>query len=649
MDATTRNALVGDGIELTLAERALIDAKSRANRLCFAVMLLFFRDHGRFPRATVEVDVEMVANLARRLAIPAPMAGEVFPFGVAERTLERQRAELRALFGFRQATIADAKDLVIWLRDHTVAQTRDLGQLTAMLEERCRSLAIEPPTLDRIERLVRAAVRTYENRFAVAIHARLPEEVRARLDALLRPASALDESEDAEPTAGARAVLNFVRGDPGRAGVNSVKRELERLTLIRAIALPAGLFDNVLPHEVELCRRRVAVQPPSDLRRLPEAARLTWLAAFAHLRGRALTDNLVELLVETVHAIGARAERRVEMKVINELKKVTGKTNLLFEIANASLAKPDDTVRTVIFPVAGEETLRDLVKEWQSGPMYRRSLRTTIRSSYTGHYRRMVPALLEALDFRSNNAAHQPVIEALALVRRYAGTRQRYLPTYEAVPIDGVVRPLWRDAVVDVDAKGRKRINRLTYEICVLEALRERLRSKEVWVVGANRYRNPDEDLPADFAGQRLLYYNALKLPIDANRFTADLREEMHAALAMLDAGYKRNPHVKITGKSGGWITLSPLVARPDPENLEALKAEITATWPMTGLLDIVKETDLRLGFTDALSSPTAYERLDRTELRPRLLLCLYGLGTNTGLKRMDAAGRSGPSYRELV
>jgi hypothetical protein len=54
--------------------------------------------------------------------------------------------------------------------------------------------------------------------------------VHARLDALLRPASALDESEDAEPTAGARAVLNFVRGDPGRAGVNSVKRELERLT-----------------------------------------------------------------------------------------------------------------------------------------------------------------------------------------------------------------------------------------------------------------------------------------------------------------------------------------------------------------------------------------------------------------------------------
>jgi Tn3 transposase DDE domain len=75
--------------------------------------------------------------------------------------------------------------------------------------------------------------------------------------------------------------------------------------------------------------------------------------------------------------------------------------------------------------------------------------------------------------------------------------------------------------------------------------------------------------------------------------------------------------------------------AHPEPPNFAALKAEITATWPMTSLLDMVKETDLRLGFTDALKSPTAYETLDRSILQPRLLFCLHGLGTNTGLQRM--------------
>ena len=42
--------------------------------------------------------------------------------------------------------------------------------------------------------------------------------------------------------------------------------------VIRAMDLPLGLFAGVLPHEIKLCRRRIAVQPPSDLRRLPTPA-----------------------------------------------------------------------------------------------------------------------------------------------------------------------------------------------------------------------------------------------------------------------------------------------------------------------------------------------------------------------------------------
>ncbi len=648
------SASVHDGIwDLTPADRLLIEAKRWGSRLRFAVMLLFFRARGRFPRAAAEVDEGAVAELARALGVPAPSGAASLLPGAPDRTLERQRAEIRALLGYREATVADAEEVGIWLRDHALAETRDHGRLAAQLEERCRALQVEPPTPDRVGRIVRGAVRGYEDRLHAAIHARLPPEVRERLDALLQPPPAGTEAdgEDESATAtGSRALLNFVRSDPGKAGVANVTRGLERLEAIRAIGLPSGLFAGVLPHEIELCRRRLAVQPPSDLRRLPEPARLAWLAAYAHLRGRALTDDLVELLVETVHAIGARAERRVEQQAIGELRRVTGKTSLLFEIAGTAITRPDGTVREVVFPVASEQTLRDLVREWQSGPTYRRSLRTTIRSSYAGHYRRMVPRLLDALDFRSNNATHQPVIEALALVRRYAGTRVRHIPAHEVVPIEGVVRPLWRDAVIDAGADGaRPRINRITYEICVLEALRERLRSKEVWVVGADRYRNPDEDLPADFAERRAPYYEALGLPLDAEAFIAGLQTEMRAGLSRLDTGLPRNPHVRITSRRGGWITVSPLRARPDPESIEALKAEVTATWPMTGLLDIVKEADLRLGFTDVLGSPTAYETLDRGELRPRLLLCLYGLGTNTGLRRLDAARDGGPSYRDLA
>ena len=212
----------------------------------------------------------------------------------------------------------------------------------------------------------------------------------------------------------------------------------------------------MLPHELERYRRRVTAEAPYELRRHPEAARLTWLAAFVHLRGRTLTDDLVDLLIETIHHIGARAERRVERELLDDLKRVSGKQNLLFELAGAALEQPDGIVRDVVFPVVGEQTLRDLVKEAKAtGPTYRTTLRTVIRNSYKGHYRRMVPQILQRLEFRSNNEHHRPVIQALDLLKRYADSKLQTFPAEEDVPIDGIVRGLWREAVVEKDAKGR--------------------------------------------------------------------------------------------------------------------------------------------------------------------------------------------------
>ena len=164
-----------------------------------------------------------------------------------------------------------------------------------------------------------------------------------------------------------------------------------------SIELPPDLFDHVSTRDLELCRRRVAVAAPHELRRHPAPARITWLAAFVHLRARSLTDALVDRLTDTVHRIGARAQRKVERELLDDLKRVTGKHNLRFELADAALAKPDGVVREVVFPVVGEQTLRDLVKEWKAtGPTYRTTLRTVIRNSYRGHYRRMVPDLLQS-------------------------------------------------------------------------------------------------------------------------------------------------------------------------------------------------------------------------------------------------------------
>ncbi|RYY11322.1 MAG: Tn3 family transposase, partial [Alphaproteobacteria bacterium] len=122
------------------------------------------------------------------------------------------------------------------------------------------------------------------------------------------------------------------------------------------------------------------------LRRHPDAVRHVWLAAYVYLRGRAVTDTLVDLLIETVHHIGVRAETKVEQEMLDDLKRVGGKQDLLFNLANAAVEKPDGTMREVVFPLVDEQTLRDLVRESKAtSPIYRTTLRATLRSSYRGH------------------------------------------------------------------------------------------------------------------------------------------------------------------------------------------------------------------------------------------------------------------------
>src|SRR5260370_35706804 len=107
----------------------------------------------------------------------------------------------------------------------------------------------------------------------------------------------------------------------------------------------------------------------------------------------------------------------------------------------------------------------------------------------------------------------------------------------------------------------------------------------------------------------------------------------MRAALDTLDRGLAKNPSVTI--QPNGRIVVSPLVALPEPLHLVDLKGELVQRWPMTILLDILKETVLRDGITRQFASLTSHEALDPETLQRRQLLCLYGLGTNAVLKRV--------------
>ncbi|HYX32281.1 MAG TPA: hypothetical protein VE954_04155 [Oligoflexus sp.] len=359
------------------------------------------------------------------------------------------------------------------------------------------------------------------------------------------------------------------------------------------------------PKFLDRQKQRVAVEFNYGTSQHPEHIRHTLVATYCFVRSREIIDRLVDQLIQMIHGIGSRSEKRVEKKLLNDLRKVSGKTNILCQLAEAAIEHPDGVIRDVVYPVVSEKTLKALVKELKAtGPAYRPQVQTVMRASYRGRYRRMLPAILSALKFRSNNEAHRPVIRGLELLKRYAESRVHYYDIEEEVPLKGVAKKDWLDLVIEVDNDGNERINRINYEVTLLQALRDRLCCKEIWVVGADRCRNPDDDLPGDFEERRAEYYGALSLPIDPEVFCQKIQETMTEELENLDRSMPKNSLVRILSRSDGWISVKPLDAQPEPQNLIRLKTEVGKRWPMTSLLDVLKETDLRIGLTECFRRP---------------------------------------------
>lgn len=435
--------------------------------------------------------------------------------------------------------------------------------------------------------------------------------------------------------------------------LESVLEEVKKINRIRDVGLSTSLF-NGIPHRIlEKYKTRIMAEKPSAIRDHNDPIKYVTLAMFCYVRGQEIMDNLVDLLIQVIHKIGKRSENKVNKKIVAELKRVDGKQAILLELARVIVANPDGIIKEVVYPFVKEETLQSIIKESQLMRGYKEQVYATMRASYSSHYRRMLSPILSTISFQSNNAIHQPVLKALKILNKYLDSSTVYYPLNQKIPIKGIIKPSWQEIIVekiDNDEKGGKqqeRVNRINYEIAVLKALREGLRCKEIWVNGANKYRNPDEDLPADFDDKRDEYYLALNRPKDVEAFTAKLQQEMKEALSMLSNGLSKNTKVKVLGKKRGCISLSPLDAQAPPPNLEAIKKQVFEQWQTIGLLDILKETNFRTDFTSVFASTASREYLDLNQLTKRLLLCVFAYGTNTGLKRISASNPD-INYEEL-
>ncbi|MFC6083010.1 DUF4158 domain-containing protein [Sphaerisporangium aureirubrum] len=572
--------LVGD-------ELAQLSGRRGATKLGFALLLRFYAVHGRFPMGRAEIPDQAVAYVARLVDVPS---SELRLYEWDGRTIKAHRGDIRRYFGFRECSLADADKAADWLAVKVCGKERQADRVRAELLAHLREERIELPARDRIRRIIGTALRQSEQSQTAHISSRLPAEAIPRLLALIAKSAdpggeAGSEVEDDGALFGVAEaagvdVFAVIREEPGNVSVKTIEREVFKLTAIRAVGLPDDVFADIAPKVLAAWRARVAAEAPSHLRSHPHDIKVTLLAAYLHCRAREITDTLVDLLISTVHRINARADTKVTSDFVAELKRVSGKENILFKMTEAALESPESRVEDVIYPAVpgGHTTLISLLHEFKAkGTSYRQHKQRVFKASYTSHYRTGLIQILEVLEFGSTNTVHAPMMQALTLIKRYKAEQSNRIKCYalgENAPVEGIVPAELVELMYRADSTKRQRILRSVYECGVFQTLREKLRCKEIWVVGADRWRNPDDDLPKDFETHRAENYANLRKPLDPQVFIDQLRSEMHAELSALNdaLGGKGLAWLKIAERrNAGAIQLNPLDAAPEPRNLRRL------------------------------------------------------------------------------
>ncbi len=629
---------------LTTEESELLYKKTPHGRLGFVVSLKYFQNEGYFPEHCREIPEAVLGYLANQIGVSGDNLSHYEFIG---RTGKRDRAEILSFLGIRRAREKDRSELASVLRTEMLPLDPTFNSLQDFAIHWFTNRRIEPPGSVRLERLIRSTIHTFETDLFNRITNGLNPKTKSLIDSLLNVA----EGEGVESVALSSTFSSVIwlKDDTGKAGLDRILQAVEKIGYLRELGIPDELLASLPTKWLQKYYRRASAESAWELRRHPDVTCYALVAIFCWQRQMEITDNLIDLLIQVVHNIGKRAENKIDKKLLENLKQVHGKTGLLFKLAEVAVEQPEGVIKDVLYPKVGLETLKNLVKEYKSsGKAYQEEVHQVVRRSYGNHYRRMIVPLLDTLEFRSNNSSHKPVLDALSFLKSNREHRSQYFIDLTAIPVAGVIKPKRFDRVIEQDKDGDDRINRINYEIGVLQALRERLRSKEIWVVGAYRYRNPDEDLPGDFGNNSDAYYEALNLPKNPEDLISQLKANLERALTHTNNEMPKNPLVKIIPIGKNRIRITPQEPQVEPENLARLKAEIFSRWSATGLLDVLKEADLRVDFTQLFQSSRQRETLDQDTIQKRLLLCLFALGTNAGLKRIAAGGHDA-SYKELL
>lgn len=591
-----------------------INTKRKAsNRLGFALQLCAFRYPGRLLQKKEIIPQSTLIFLATQLGISEDELGT---YGMRSETRYEHSSELQRLYGFRIFQEADEQGFLNWLIQ-TAIETRNNAELAELFVQECRKQKIILPGMTVIERLCADARVAAERKIVGRIAGRLDERMKQNLNAML-----------AETVDGRLTVHGWLKRF--EAGHNSadINRLLEKLEYLQELDIPESVLEGIPLHRIIWLRQQGEAYYADGLRDINETRRLAILTVCT-IEWKAMINDAVLETHDRVVGKLYNACKRIRDDQLVDQKKLANETLTSFVALSKKLLKAHTDNAAVADVIQDREALEKLMitataltKKLDSDPL------EYVLLGYK-KFRRYTQRMLEDITFEGNQAT-QPLLKAIELLKILNQSEKQ------------------QDSELPVcfaNLRWSKRLGnapeRKLWETAVLFAIRDGLRSRDIWVVDSRAYQDTRQKLlPMKQAEETL----SLPIPLQANEWIIErkvvLDQLIKKVARMIRQGTLPNSCIE-----KGKIHMNRL-DHHIPEDIEALTLDIYKRMPQASITDILREVNEDTGFTDSfIHIHTGSPCIDKIGL----LNVLLAGGINMGLKKMALCSSSHTSFWSLM
>jgi len=505
---------------------------------------------------------------------------------------------------------------VIWLIQAAI-ETRNNAELAGLFVQECRKRKIILPGITVIERLCADSRVAAEREIVGRIASRLDERMKKNLNTML------------EETIDGRLTVHgwLKRFEVGHNSAD-INRLLGKLEYLQDLDIPESILEGIPAHRLIWLLQQGEAYYADGLRDINETRRLAILAVCVIEWKFMITDSILETHDRIVGKVYTDCKRMRDDQLTDQ-KKLVNETLTSFMQLGKKLLKAhaaNSAVTDVIQDTDSLETLmvtaKALTKKLESDPL------EFVLLGY-GKFRRYTQRMLNNIFFKGNQAA-QPLLDAIKLLK---ALNQSEKQGNSNLPI------------CFANAKWCKRMGndpeRKLWEISILFAIRDGLRSRDIWVNNSRIHRDTNQQLlPIQKAAQTV----SLPIPLQPDTWITDrqglLEERIKQVSRMIRQGSLPNSSIE-----NGKLRVNRL-DRQVPEGMDTLTLDIYKQMPQIAITDILREVDADTGFTDSFTHiHTGSTCVDKIGL----LNVLLAGGINMGLKKMALCSSSHTSFWSLM